>query len=107
MSEKHRHKSLCYLAENHDVDLEDVRQSAKEIIDKGFENSNNLQRFEAMRAALTPNYCWLFTKIGQLEFGVKFLVDLRAQLIEAVLDSNTTQSKLALRLGKKFVKSMS
>jgi hypothetical protein len=37
-----------------------------------------------MRAALTPPYVWLFTKIGQLEGGVKFLVDMRAATIELV-----------------------
>lgn len=99
MSEKHRNKAICYLAENHDVDLDEVRQRAQEILDKGLNNSNNLQRFEDMRAALTPTYCWIFTKIGQLEFGVKFLVDLRAQIIEAAktVDSNNAKSKLALR----------
>ena len=36
---------------------------------------------EEMREALTPPYIWLFKRIGQLEGGVKFLVDLRTLLI--------------------------
>ena len=36
---------------------------------------------EELREALLPPYIWLFKRIGQLEGGVKFLVDLRAQLI--------------------------
>ena len=36
---------------------------------------------EDLREALLPPYIWLFKRVGQLEGGVKFLVDLRAQLI--------------------------
>jgi len=36
---------------------------------------------DRMRYALSPLYMQLFNLIGQLEGGVKFLVDLRADLI--------------------------
>jgi malonyl-CoA decarboxylase len=51
---------------------------------------------EELREALSPPYIWLFKKIGQLRGGVKFLVDLRAQLIPMTrlpdMDSETSAS---------------
>ena len=38
---------------------------------------------DRLRSALTPEYLWLFQRVGQLPGGVKFLVDLRADLIQA------------------------
>ena len=38
-----------------------------------------------MRHALSPLYMQLFNLIGQLEGGVKFLVDLRADLIVSLI----------------------
>ncbi len=58
---------------------------------------------DQLREALTPPYLWLFRRIGQLEGGVKFLVDLRAQLIpltrmDAVpASSNVAASAAALK----------
>ena len=36
---------------------------------------------DQLRHVLSPLYMQLFNLIGQLEFGVKFLVDLRADLL--------------------------
>ena len=47
--------------------------------------SNNLDqlvmRERTLKDALTPPYHWLFTRVGRLEHGVKFLVDLRANVL--------------------------
>lgn len=34
-----------------------------------------------LKNALTPDYQWLFIIIGRLESGVKFLVDLRTDIL--------------------------
>lgn len=34
-----------------------------------------------LRNVLTPDYQWLFIMIGRLENGVKFLVDLRTDIL--------------------------
>lgn len=39
---------------------------------------------EKLRGALVPKSQWLFTQIGRLENGVKFLVDMRVDLLVSV-----------------------
>jgi len=36
---------------------------------------------ERLRNLLTPQYSWLFIHVGRLERGVKFLVDLRTDVL--------------------------
>lgn len=36
---------------------------------------------EKLKNSLTPQYSWLFMHIGRLERGVKFLVDLRTDVL--------------------------
>jgi len=45
---------------------------------------------DRLRHVLSPLYVQLFNLIGQLEGGVKFLVDLRADLIVSFIYYNTT-----------------
>jgi hypothetical protein len=102
---KYRHWVLQHLAENHNVDVEQIRSKAKDILEKvDSENSNYVQQFEDMRTALNPPYTWLFTRIGQLEGGVKFLVDMRSSTIELsrTLDPNAAKSRLAIRFAYFF-----
>ena len=61
------------------VDRPLLRRLAAEYAAAGEQGLSRLE--EDLREALLPPYIWLFKKIGQLEGGVKFLVDLRAQLI--------------------------
>jgi len=39
---------------------------------------------EKLRNSLVPKYHWLFSQMGRLENGVKFLVDLRADLLVSI-----------------------
>jgi malonyl-CoA decarboxylase len=36
---------------------------------------------ERLKSLLTPQYSWLFVHVGRLERGVKFLVDLRTDVL--------------------------
>jgi malonyl-CoA decarboxylase len=36
---------------------------------------------ERLKNLLTPQYSWLFVHVGRLERGVKFLVDLRTDVL--------------------------
>jgi malonyl-CoA decarboxylase len=36
---------------------------------------------EKLRIALIPKYQWLFSQVGRLDNGVKFLVDLRTDIL--------------------------
>ena len=46
-----------------------------------FKVESRLKLESELRAALVPDYEWIFHQIGKLENGVKFLVDLRSDLI--------------------------
>ena len=64
------------------VDRALLRRLAAEYAAAAEGQQGQLSRLEEeLREALLPPYIWLFKRIGQLEGGVKFLVDLRAQLI--------------------------
>ena len=49
-----------------------------------------------MRDALTPRYQWLFILMGRLEHGVKFLVDLRADVLVGVDAEDSNVSTILL-----------
>ena len=40
---------------------------------------------EKLKSSLTPQYSWLFMHVGRLERGVKFLVDLRTDVLVSML----------------------
>jgi malonyl-CoA decarboxylase len=40
---------------------------------------------EKLRAALIPKYQWLFSQVGRLENGVKFMVDLRTDILVSII----------------------
>lgn len=49
------------------------------VQDKG--NGSLLKAEDRLRHALIPKYQMIFTQIGHLENGVKFLVDMRADIL--------------------------
>ena len=52
-----------------------------------------------LKNALTPDYQWLFIIIGRLESGVKFLVDLRTDILVSNLkDTNNVIPFLTIKL---------
>ncbi|KAK1135496.1 hypothetical protein K0M31_000085 [Melipona bicolor] len=50
-----------------------------------------------LKNALTPDYQWLFVIIGRLESGVKFLVDLRTDILELILKTEDTDESIAIQ----------
>ncbi|XP_021964413.1 malonyl-CoA decarboxylase, mitochondrial [Folsomia candida] len=49
---------------------------------------------EKLRTALIPKYQWLFSQVGRLDNGVKFLVDLRTDVLEAIEKSTESTTLL-------------
>ncbi|KAK6641427.1 hypothetical protein RUM44_013138 [Polyplax serrata] len=47
-----------------------------------------LRNEDQLRNFLTPEYSWLFIHIGKLEKGVKFLVDLRTDVLDLIAEKN-------------------
>ncbi len=70
---------LRALASSYSVDREAAVSLASE-----YSSSPPSSKLESsLRSALDPRYLWFFQRVGQLRGGVKFLVDLRADLIRA------------------------
>lgn len=72
------------------------------------EKTDNIPRVveltEQLQYELSPSYQWLFTHIGRQEGGVKFLVDLRADLLKllTIRKSNQQQSTHLQRLNREL-----
>lgn len=82
-----REAFLHLLAQEFNVNHDSVQSLAKGLLENHEQGEIYvLNGEEKLRKALTPLYQWLFSQIGRLEGGVKFLVDLRANIL-AELDN--------------------
>ena len=62
------------------MDTGAVKEKARELCQA--EEQDQLARFEAqLKSLLNPPYNWLFSNMAHLEEGVKFLSDLRADIL--------------------------
>lgn len=79
---QHKGHFIETLATNHAVDHERVSNAAKSVVDLTDKIPVKLSKCEEnLRNALSPQYSWLFNRIGRLENGVKFLVDFRTDIL--------------------------
>ncbi|XP_025995582.1 malonyl-CoA decarboxylase, mitochondrial isoform X2 [Solenopsis invicta] len=78
-----RQRILRTLASQYAVQHNAVCQVAKKLICTESENERQIIIYEkTLKDVLTPAYHWLFIIIGRLQHGVKFLVDLRTDILE-------------------------
>ncbi|XP_023708296.1 malonyl-CoA decarboxylase, mitochondrial isoform X2 [Cryptotermes secundus] len=86
----HRDGVLKVLASDHAVDHQMVCKAATSLIHIEQKHENESNRRQIMKAEewlknlLTPQYSWLFIHMGRLERGVKFLVDLRTDILAVI-----------------------
>lgn len=86
----HRDGFLKALAFDHAVDHPIVCKAAKSLlyIEQKLEDEGNKRQIvkaeERLKNLLTPQYSWLFIHVGRLEKGVKFLVDLRTDVLAVI-----------------------
>ena len=76
-----RRRFLHILAEEFDVDHETVAARAHALSD-AMEPNNRFRAESELRAALAPPRVKLLTQFNGLPEGVKFLVDMRAEILE-------------------------
>ncbi|XP_044576283.1 malonyl-CoA decarboxylase, mitochondrial-like [Cotesia glomerata] len=87
---------LWALALKYAVDHKHIQNLADKISSTQEENYQKLlTRENILKKALTPRYHWLFVLMGRLEGGVKFLVDLRTDVLE-LLSESTDGEKSAI-----------
>ncbi|XP_054707075.1 malonyl-CoA decarboxylase, mitochondrial-like isoform X2 [Uloborus diversus] len=80
---------LKELAQKHDFDLESAKNAAESFVSHKDKNiAVQLKAAERLKASLNPSYAQIFSRIRKLEGGVKFLVDLRADLMNMLPNSN-------------------
>lgn len=76
------------MAAKYDIDRKQARVTAASYIENLANDTHQdipaVRLEEKLRSALTPQYMGLFTQIGKLEGGVKFLVDMRGNLMEFI-----------------------
>ena len=60
-----------------------LKESCRKYVELNDPDSSSQRTEDEMRESLNPDYLWIFSKVGQIEGGVKFLVDFRASLIKA------------------------
>lgn len=89
---------LIELATKYYINTDDLRAKAKEI-SQVHEAEILLKKELELRNILEPPYNWLFSKIAQVsQNGVKFLSDIRADILTILLHSNDLKSDQRLAL---------
>ncbi|KAK7108427.1 hypothetical protein V1264_016169 [Littorina saxatilis] len=82
---------LGQLSQQYSIDQDAVLQGAHTLAssqDRG--EAQVIKSMERLRSAMTPRYQTLFQQIGRIEGGVKFLVDMRADLLGCIGGSTLT-----------------
>ncbi|KAJ9583825.1 hypothetical protein L9F63_021828 [Diploptera punctata] len=88
----HRDGFLKVLACEHAVDHQMVCKAARSLIaleqhqlkEEECDKRQIIKGEERLKSLLTPQYSWLFSHVGRLEKGVKFLVDLRTDVLAVI-----------------------
>lgn len=81
-NKENRQRILRTLALQYAVQHDDICQVAKKLVCTKPENERQMIIHErSLKNVLTPAYHWLFFIIGRLQHGVKFLVDLRTDVL--------------------------
>jgi len=77
-----RERFLCDLVTEYGFDKNIVKDHARNLSTAAQKSENNLySSADRMRSALRPKFKTLFVHIGRVDGGVKFLVDLRADIL--------------------------
>ncbi|XP_076381986.1 malonyl-CoA decarboxylase, mitochondrial [Megalopta genalis] len=98
-SEKEDRQKLLYiLASEYAVQHNNVYNMAKKLVSEEPNNETRTLSYERnLKNMLIPNYQWLFIIIGRLENGVKFLVDLRTDILELMSEHKETDANIIIQ----------
>ncbi|XP_031846449.1 malonyl-CoA decarboxylase, mitochondrial isoform X2 [Nomia melanderi] len=93
-----RQQLLHMLASKYAVQHNDVYNIARKLIDTKLEEERRILTYERnLKNILVPDYQWLFLVIGRLESGVKFLVDLRTDILELMSETKDTDENIKVQ----------
>ncbi|CAL7941269.1 unnamed protein product [Xylocopa violacea] len=97
-TKKNKQQILRTLASKYAIQHEAVCTVAKKLVSTESDNERRIISYERnLKSVLTPEYQWLFVIIGRLENGVKFLVDLRTDVLELILETKNTDENVVIQ----------
>ncbi|XP_072748417.1 malonyl-CoA decarboxylase, mitochondrial [Anoplolepis gracilipes] len=97
-NKENRQRILRTLALQYAVQHDDICQVAKKLVCTKPENERQMIIHErSLKNVLTPAYHWLFFIIGRLQHGVKFLVDLRTDVLELMSEVKDTDESIIIQ----------
>ena len=79
-----RSQFLFQLAVNYEIDQDNIKKVALELAESEGSGKTVENTHKKMKESLTPPQNLEFSKIGQIQGGVKFLVDLMKDIIETL-----------------------
>ncbi|CAB3383192.1 Hypothetical predicted protein [Cloeon dipterum] len=89
---------LKMLATAYSVDGTKLQEAARALLEiDPNDHRGAVKAQEKLRDQLAPRYHWLFTHMGRLESGVKFLVDLRTQVLDSLAQCKDEVASAALQ----------
>ncbi|XP_011298516.1 malonyl-CoA decarboxylase, mitochondrial [Fopius arisanus] len=89
---------LWTLAHQYSVDHREICTKAERLLEiEGNDERQLMLKERALKNALTPQYQWLFVLMGRLEEGVKFLVDLRTDVLRLLSDVNDPEELVTMQ----------
>ncbi|GAB1605850.1 malonyl-CoA decarboxylase, mitochondrial-like [Argonauta hians] len=89
---------LQILSHDYGINQHAVMKMSKKFIDSKSSELNLLRAGEMLRNTLIPRYKHLFVNIGRIEGGVKFLVDLRCDVLHEMTVTGLNQGSPHLRI---------
>ncbi|XP_053976346.1 malonyl-CoA decarboxylase, mitochondrial-like [Hylaeus volcanicus] len=93
-----RQQLLNLLAAKYAVQHDNICNIAKKLVCTEPDNKRRMVSYEqSLKNILIPDYQWLFLVIGRLESGVKFLVDLRTDILELMLETKESDENVLIQ----------
>ncbi|KAG7209608.1 hypothetical protein KM043_011264 [Ampulex compressa] len=97
-SKEEKQSMLRILANQYTTEHDNICQVAKKLVSIQPSNERQIFSYErSLKNNLTPRYHWLFIIIGRLEYGVKFLVDLRTDVLELMLETKDVDENIVIQ----------
>lgn len=98
LEKEDKHRFLSKLSQDFGVDHKGASELAVKLLDTQLRDlATILQVEDRLRYSLTPRYKQLLNHISRVEGGVKFLVDLRADVLEIIASKSNETPHIKVR----------
>ncbi|KAF7411900.1 hypothetical protein HZH66_000796 [Vespula vulgaris] len=95
---KQKQHILQVLAVNYAIKHDSVFENARKLLSTQSNNERQIIVHErTLKSILIPPYQWLFIIMGRLKHGVKFLVDLRTDILELMSETSDSDKNFVMQ----------